>query len=162
MRHEKKRIKKQKKQTKKTMLYLCATFLNYYIISIKKTKKSTIIFMIICMFQNIYIFFRYLVTQQAGETGPMPIQCRTTAYDAGPAPNQHRANASCLLNSSPHPHGPTQQTRDAHPMTAQCRANVADGGPHQTNTGPMSRACPAWIWAPTYMQSKQSYHHLRF
>ena len=32
----------------------------------------------------------------------MPLQCRSTAYDAGLATKQHQANVSCLLSNSPH------------------------------------------------------------
>ena len=53
--------------------------------------------------QNLHFFVIWSPSKQEKQA-PMPIQCRSSAYDAGPAPKQHLANASCLLSNSPHRH----------------------------------------------------------
>ena len=89
---------------------------------------------------------RYIYTFFVNWSPSKQTQCR---FNAGPPPTRpfrHQistanANTSCLSNSSSHPHGPTQQTQDA-----EC----------QPNTGPTSRVCLAWNWAPTYTTSSVS------
>ena len=87
------------------------------------------------------VSIRHLVTQQ---TSPMPIQCRSTAYDADPAPNQH---CQCQYVVSIE-----QQLTSSWSCQASTRC--------RPNTGSTSCACPAWIWASIYIQSKHRYNGL--
>ena len=90
---------------------------------------------------------------------PMLIQCRSTAYDAGPAHNQHEANASCLLYWAIVPIIITtkQKTSTQHRNNADTAPQTA--GQHCTNSGRTFRACRDDHWPHTNIAS-MSYYNL--
>ena len=71
------------------MLYLCECFYVVIIWLVNGNGKKEVILYSQYYKSSKSKFFRHLITQQTRETSTMPIQCQSTIYDAGPAPNQH-------------------------------------------------------------------------